>query len=272
MRTIVIVPVLMLMTLLGGAALADSREDARLMEAKAVLSEWQAMPDQAIPQRLLDRAQGIAVFPSVVKAALWIGGRGGSGALVVKDGAGHWSNPSFVHIGGGSIGFQFGVETADVILVFTTRKGIEGVTGGKVTIGGNVSGAIGPVGRELSGSTDVALAEVYSYSRAKGLFAGVALDGSAITIDDNANGRYYGRAGILASEVFANAQRAPDTAARFVAEVSRLTTSAPAPGTAAAPAARTGAPAPTAAAAPEAKGLESGGAATFPLDDKNPKH
>jgi lipid-binding SYLF domain-containing protein len=255
-----------LLMLFAASALADSREEAKLMEAKAILTEWQAMPDQMIPERLLERAQGIAVFPAVVKAALFFGGKGGSGVLVVRDAAGRWSSPSFVRVGGGSWGLQFGVETADVILVFTTRKSVEGLTGGKLTLGGDASAAIGPVGRDFTGATDVGLAEIYSYSRAKGLFAGIAISGSAITIDHNANARFYQRAGILASEIFAmDASQGPEPARPFVTEVARLTV-APSPATAP-PAALGVTPggAPTATPA-ESKGLESGGAATFPLD------
>lgn len=255
-----------LLTLFAASVFADSREEARLMESKAVLSEWQAMPDQMIPQRLLERAQGIAVFPKVVKAALFFGGKGGSGILVVRDPAGRWSSPTFVRIGGGSWGLQFGVETADVVLVFTTRQSVEGLTGGKLTIGGDASAAIGPVGRDLTGATDVGLAEVYSYSRAKGLFAGIAITGSAITIDHASNARFYQREGILASEIFAiDASRAPEPARPFVTEVARLTA---APSPASAPPATTGyAPGGVPTSTPaESKGLESGGASTFPLD------
>src|SRR3984893_10022068 len=106
-----------LLMLFAASALADSREEAKLMEAKAILTEWQAMPDQMNPERLLERGQGHAGFPAVVKAALFFGGKGGSGILVVRDAAGRWSSPSFVRVGGGSWGLQFGVETADVILV-----------------------------------------------------------------------------------------------------------------------------------------------------------
>ena len=108
----------------------------------------------------------------------------------------------FVNLTGGSFGFQVGVQSTDVVLVFTSRKSIEGIVGGKVTLGADASVAAGPVGRQSSAATDIGLtAQVYSYSRASGLFAGVALDGSAMTIDERSNEAFYGRPGVLASEI-----------------------------------------------------------------------
>ena len=259
---------LFLLGLAAPSAYADppaSREEARVISATSVLNEWQQMPDMAIPDRLLERAQGIAVFPGVLKGAFIFGGQGGSGLVLVRDAAGNWSAPSFIRLAGGSVGFQIGVQSADVILVFTTRKGIEGMSGGKVTIGTDVSGAIGPVGRQMSGSTDLGFnAEVYSYSRAKGLFAGVALDGTSMNIDHSANAAYYGQSDVLASDIFAGKLTAiPAGAQGFVHAVQRLVG-----GTAAAAATPASGATPAQAATPKAedKGLESGGAATFPLD------
>ena len=254
----------------AAADTAPTREDTRLYSAATVLNEWQQIPDNAIPARLLERAQGIAVFPSVIKAAFIFGGRGGRGVVVVKDSDGHWSNPAFLTLAGGSFGLQWGVEAADVILVFTTRRGIEGLSGGKVTVGVDVAGAVGPVGRQMSGATDIGLSEVYSYSRAKGLFAGISLDGSPILIDHSAIDRYYEQSGLLASDIFSGkiTTKRPSTET-FLTAVDRLVhsgTAAPAvpPGPAATPSTTpaVAAPAPTT----ETKGLESGGASTFPLD------
>ena len=153
------------------------------------------MPDQRVPDWLLQRAQGIAVIPNVVKVALIAGGRGAKGVLMVRDQQGRWSNPVFLTLGGGSFGFQWGLEVSDVILVFTTRRSIEGVTGGKLTLGADASVAVGPIGRSVSGATDIGLAEVYSYSQSKGLFAGVAIDGTVLAIDHSANAAYYQRPG-----------------------------------------------------------------------------
>ncbi len=125
--------------------------------------------------------------------------------------SGAWSNPIFINLTGGSFGFQVGVQSADVVLVFTSKQSIEGIVGGKVTLGADASVAAGPVGRQSSAATDIGLtAQVYSYSRASGLFAGVALDSSAITIDGSSNESFYKKPGILASEIIrADAPAAP---------------------------------------------------------------
>ena len=249
------------------SALAGPREEARLLDATSILEEAQAMPDQWAPEQLLRRAQGIAVLPHVIKGALIIGGRGGKGVLVVRDAQGHWSNPAFISLGGGSFGFQWGVEASDIILVFTTRKSIEGVTGGKVTLGADASAAAGPVGRQISAATDVAFdAEVYSYSRAKGLFAGLAVDGTALTIDHRANAAYYQKPGVLPSDIFAGtAPAAPESARRLLTAVQTMTHAGDAgtarPAAAPAPAAT---PTPTTSGG-DGRGLESGGATTYPL-------
>ena len=169
------------------------------------------MPEQNIPTWLLERAHAVAVIPAVIKVGLGIGGRRGKGVLVVRKDNGQWSNPVFVNLTGGSFGFQVGVQSTDVVLVFTSRQSIEGIVGGKVTLGADASVAAGPVGRQSSAATDVGLtAQVYSYSRAQGLFAGVALDGSAMTIDHKSNESFYGRPGVLASDIIrADAPRRP---------------------------------------------------------------
>jgi len=251
-------------------AIAGNREEARILEATQVLQDTQAMPDQSIPDWLLRRAQGIAVIPNVVKVALIAGGRGAKGVMVVRDPQGRWSNPVFLTLGGGSIGFQWGLQVSDVVLVFTTRRSIEGVTGGKLTLGADAAVAVGPVGRQVSGATDIGLAEVYSYSRSKGLFAGIAIDGTVLAIDHKANGEYYQRPGVLASELMsptapappASAQRLLDTLRRLPSGGDGVAPSAAAraPAAAAAPAAPQQAPA-------DGRGLESGGATTYPLND-----
>ena len=175
-------------------AFASAREEARLIEASGVLEELRAQRDTLIPDRLLARAYGIAVIPNVVKVAVGVGGRHGSGALVVRDVNGRFTDPIMVSITGGNVGWQIGVQATDIVLVFTTRKSIEGITDGKLTLGGDASVAAGPVGRAASAATDQNFtAEVYSYSRNRGLFAGVSLDGSVIAIDTKANTKLYGK-------------------------------------------------------------------------------
>jgi lipid-binding SYLF domain-containing protein len=250
--------------------LAGEREEARLLEATQVLADTQAMPDQRMPDWLLQRAQGIVVMPSVIKGALIFGGQGGKGVLTIRDAQGRWSNPVFVTLAGGSFGWQGGVEASDIILVFTTRRSVEGLTGGKVTLGADASVAAGPVGRQVSGATDMQLdAEVYSYSRSKGLFLGLAIDGSVLTIDHKANASYYQRPGVLASDIIAgNAPAAPASAQRLLDTLRRL----PHGGDGTSPPAAAPAPAPAAAPPPpsDGRGLESGGATTYPMPDSKP--
>src|SRR6202158_500803 len=168
--------------LAGGAivniAKAGAREEGRLLTATEVLEEVQAMPDQRIPDALLSRAYGIAVIPDVTKIAFIFGGRHGNGVLVVRDKLNApWSNPVFVALTGGSWGFQGGAQSSDIILVFTSKAGIEGIAGGKITLGADASVATGPVGRQGSAATDMSFhAEIYSYARTCGLFGGSALD------------------------------------------------------------------------------------------------
>src|SRR4249920_3678340 len=190
-------------------ASAQSREEARLLVATQVVEELSAMPDQRAPDWLIARAHGIAVIPNVVKVGLGIGGRGGKGVLVVRNAQGGWSNPVFITLGGGSFGWQAGVQTADLLLVLTTERSVEGIAAGKVTLGADASVAAGPVGRQTSAATDVNLSEVYSYSRASGLFAGIAIDGSAIAIDKKANAAFYGSPGLKTADILASTSPPP---------------------------------------------------------------
>jgi lipid-binding SYLF domain-containing protein len=252
-------------------AFASAREEARLIEASGVLEELRAQRDTLIPERLLARAYGIAVFPNVVKVAAVVGGRRGTGAMVVRDANGKFSNPIMVSVTGGNVGWQIGVQSTDIVLVFTTRKSIEGITDGKLTLGGDASVAAGPLGRSASAATDQNFtAEVYSYSRNRGLFAGVSFDGSVIAIDSKSNNRLYGKHApandIIAGRLTTNAEAArrferailaSTSAAQPVAGSRSAATSAP--DVAAPPPAGT-APAP----APQS------GAQTFPMEDASP--
>lgn len=238
---------------------AQGREEAKLITATEVMTELRESRDQQIPQWLLDRAYGIVVVPDVVKVGFWLGGRHGKGVMVVRDDAGHFSNPVFVNLSGGSFGPQIGAQSSDVVLVFTTRKGIDGIADGKVTLGADASVAAGPVGRQASAATDASFtAEVYSYSRSKGLFAGIALDGSAITIDDKSNAAFYGRK-VSASDIMKGAATTNSNGAqRFLATVSASTAAGQAaPADTVAPAA----PAPAAPATSETSGVK-----TYPLE------
>ena len=176
------------------SAFAGQKEDDRANDASRVLSEILRIPEDSIPSKLLNEAQAIAVIPDVVKAGFVIGGRRGKGLIAVRGTDGTWSNPSFMILTGGSIGFQAGVQSADVILVFRNGRGVDSIVNGKFTLGGDASVAAGPVGRSAQASTDEQLkAEIYSYSRARGLFAGISLDGAVMQIDKKANAAVYGR-------------------------------------------------------------------------------
>jgi lipid-binding SYLF domain-containing protein len=208
------------------SAHAGAREEGRLLTATEVLQEVQAMPDQRIPDALLSRAYGIAVIPDVTKIAFIFGGRHGNGVLTVRDKlTSPWSNPTFVSLTGGSWGFQAGAQSSDIILVFTTKTGIEGIAGGKLTLGADASVATGPVGRQGSAATDMSFnAEIYSYARTRGLFGGIALDGSVISIDRSANSSFYGKSGVTATDIFSGqAPVAPATAQRFLERLAQTT-------------------------------------------------
>ena len=150
----------------------------RTDRAVYVLKELTRAPDKGIPKELLENAQGIAVIPHVVNAAFMIGGRWGKGLISVRERNGEWSTPAFITLTGGSFGFQLGAEATDVVLVFNNRKGIDAILNSKLKLGANASVAAGPVGRAASAGTDLQFeSAIYSYSRSRGLFAGVALNG-----------------------------------------------------------------------------------------------
>ena len=254
----------------SSVTLAGAREEARLLTATEVLEEIQGMPDQRVPDMLLSRAYGIAVIPDVIKVGLTpVAAARGKGVLIVRDKlTAPWSNPSFITLTAAELGFMIGAQSSDVVLVFTTRSGIEGITGGKLTLGANASVATGPVGRSGSAGTDLNFnAEIYSYARSRGLFAGAALDGTVLSIDRKSNAAFYKKSGVTASDIFSGQSPAPPEAAqRFLARLAQVTRTAvrssPAPqaevpadmgSTAAAPA--------TAPAAPPAP------AQTFPMED-----
>jgi lipid-binding SYLF domain-containing protein len=252
------------------AAHAQAREEGRLLLASQVLEELQSSRDQMIPDRLLERAYGVAIIPDMTKIAFFAGGRRGDGVLVYRDKDGRFTNPIFITMTGGSFGWQWGVQKTDIVLVFTSQKGIEGIAGGKVTLGGNASVAAGPIGRESSVATDMSFkAEVYSYSRSRGVFAGLAIDGTVISIDDDENEVFYRKQGVTASDIASGAvTTTDDSARRFLAAVTKSThgEAAPLPSTASA------APNPSQPTAPAQPSplSSSTGAQSFPLEDSHP--
>jgi lipid-binding SYLF domain-containing protein len=193
---------LLVLLLPAFAAHAEDPPLTRASNAVRVLNDIMQAPDKSIPQDLLRDARAIAVIPDMIKAGFIFGGRRGEGLISVKSPDGTWSNPSFISMTGGSIGFQAGASSTDVILVFRTQRGVDSIVNGKFTLGADASAAAGPVGRTASASTDAQMkAEIYSYSRSRGLFAGVALDGSALRIDYDANAAIYG-AGVTPRRIF----------------------------------------------------------------------
>ena len=174
----------------------------RVNNSVEVIEEMINIPEEGIPEALLSKAYGIAIIPKVIKAAWVIGGRFGKGVLLVRGENGRWGNPCFIRIVGGSVGWQIGIQSADIILVFKRKKSIASITEGKVTLGADAAVAAGPVGRRAEVSTDIELeAEIYSYSKSRGLFAGVSLEGSAIQIDEDANAIFYDRDYLSARDI-----------------------------------------------------------------------
>ena len=186
--------VLALSFALAATAHAGPREDAQAENAARVLAEIQAIPESSIPDKLLDEARAIVIVPDTIKAGLVLGGRRGHGVLSVRTADGGWSAPCFVKLTGGSIGLQVGVQSADVVLVFRSERGLDSIVNGKFTLGADAGVAAGPMGRQAAALTDGQMkAEIWSWSRARGLFAGVALDGAVLSIDDAANEAVYGQ-------------------------------------------------------------------------------
>lgn len=180
----------------------SSKEVAKINDAVEVMDDIMAIPEKGMPPALLNKAQGIAIIPCVVKAGFIVGGRHGSGVVVVRNSDGTWGNPSFVTITGGSIGWQIGAQSTDIILVFKTRNGINNMIKGKFTLGADAAVAAGPVGRQAEAGTDMEFkSEIYSYSRTRGLFAGISLEGAALQIDNDANAALYGEETAKASNI-----------------------------------------------------------------------
>ncbi|HZP65943.1 MAG TPA: lipid-binding SYLF domain-containing protein [Rudaea sp.] len=205
-----------LLLVAAAPARAGEQEVERANNAVRVLKEIMMAPDKRIPADLLDHATAVAVIPDVIKAGFVIGGRHGVGMVSIKTADGTWSNPSFVSMTGGSIGFQAGVQSTDVVLVFRTQRGVDSIVHGKFTLGADASVAAGPVGRNAQAATDAQLkAEIYSYSRSRGLFAGVSLDGSVLAIDNDANQAVYGE-GVTPRRIFAGGvSNVPDAVVDF---------------------------------------------------------
>jgi lipid-binding SYLF domain-containing protein len=177
----------------AGPVMAGNKETATVEEATEVIDALASITLKGIPPALFKDAQGIAIIPGVIKAGFLIGGRYGRGVFLVRENGASWSPPTFISITGGSFGLQAGAQSTDLVLLFKTRAGVERILKGKgkVTLGADLAVAAGPVGRQAEAATDAQLrAEIYSYSRSRGLFAGLALEGAALIVDSAATEAY----------------------------------------------------------------------------------
>jgi lipid-binding SYLF domain-containing protein len=208
---------------------AATKEERRVLDATDTLDQLLRIPEQGVPPLLLSRASAVAVVPRVIKVGFGLGARRGKGVLVVRQEDGSWSNPAFITLTGGSFGFQAGAQSSDIILVFKTRASIDSIAQGKLTLGADASVAAGPVGRSAAAATDLTFkSEVFSYSRSRGLFAGVALEGAGLTMDRQANAAFYGSAQITPEQIFASSgNAAPEEANMFVQVLSTGTNQLP---------------------------------------------
>lgn len=204
-------------------AQSSSDEAKRVANATQVLDEIMAAADKSIPRSIMEKAEGVAVFPSLIKGGIVVGGQRGHGVLSARDKKnGGWSSPAFLTITGGSIGAQFGGQAIDLVLVINNQRGLEQLVSNQFTVGADAGVAAGPVGREASASTDIQMrAQILSYSRTRGLFAGVTLNGSTIRQDRDANERYYGTAYRTGQIVFDGLGGSPEPVAGWKATLTK---------------------------------------------------
>jgi lipid-binding SYLF domain-containing protein len=199
-------------------------QDSRVEEAVLVLDQIQSIPESRIPEELFRRAWAVAVFPKVIKLGILIGGRYGEGVLCVQSGEDGWSDPVFLQVAGVSIGFQAGASSTDVILVFKNKESLDRILKEKATLGAGATVAAGPVGRHFEAATDVQLeAEIYSYSRSRGVFVGISLEGATLQVDDDANALYYGQPGVRPQDILQGKMKnAPASAAGLRQKLQRI--------------------------------------------------
>jgi lipid-binding SYLF domain-containing protein len=209
---------------LAVSALAQDKESDRVANAGKVMQEILNAPD-SIPQSILDKADCVVILPSVLKFAIGFGGSYGRGVMTCRGGSdfkGPWGAPSMMALEGGSAGLQLGGNATDFVLLLMSPRSATSILKSKVKLGGDASAAAGPVGRSTSAETDVALrAEILSYSRARGLFAGVSLEGSTLRPDNGANKNLYGKEVSAQSIVFKKAVPVPDSAKELLATLQK---------------------------------------------------
>ena len=194
MRRLIPLSLVLSLVFAAAACWGAGKEAERLSNAAIAINEIMAAPDKGIPGDVLHKVHCIAVIPGMKKGAFIVGGQGGKGAVSCRKADGEWGSPSMLSLAGGSFGLQIGVQSTDVIMLFMNKRGAEFLTGNKFEIGGDASAAAGPVGRDATANTDAAMnAEIYTYSRSRGAFAGISLKGARVTVDDNGNRALYGR-------------------------------------------------------------------------------
>jgi lipid-binding SYLF domain-containing protein len=204
-------------------AFAAADEADKLAGSSEVLEKITAIPEQSIPPALLRDAHGLAVIPGVIKAGFVVGGSYGKGVLTVRNKEGRWSPPLFITLKAGSLGWQIGAQSTDVVLVFKTAKSVDGIVKGTFTLGADAAVAAGPVGRRGEAATDAELkAEILSYSRSRGLFAGVSLEGSSVGIDHGSNKDFYGKE-VHPADIIAGSVSVPPAAQNFLGVVNKVT-------------------------------------------------
>lgn len=215
---------LSVLAMLALPAVGQEKEEDRVMKAGMVVKEIMNIPDD-VPQDVIDKADCVVVLPSVLKLAFGIGGSYGRGVMTCRGGKmfhGAWSAPTMMALEGGSFGFQLGGQATDFVLLLMSPKSASSILESKVKLGGDVSAAAGPVGRNASAETDVTMrAEILSYSRARGLFAGISLSGSTLRPDNDANKRLYGKEVSAKDIVFNKAVPAPKSARLLLATLTK---------------------------------------------------
>ena len=207
-----------MLVLFCSPAYAQKDENNRIRNAGKVMVEILNVPDD-IPADILDKAECVIVLPSVIKFAIGFGGSYGRGVMTCRSGkdfSGRWSAPAMMALEGGSFGLQLGGQATDFVLLVMNRRGADSILTSQVKLGGDVAAAAGPKGRSAAASTDVTMrAEILSYSRARGLFAGISLEGSTLRPDGDGNGRLYGQ-GITAKDIVINSAIRPPASARLL--------------------------------------------------------
>lgn len=215
---------LMTLSLLGTSPLfAQTNEEKRVTDSAAVLETLVRAPDQGIPEHILERAEAIVVIPSLVKGGFIVGAQHGRGVMSVRDRATNkWSNPGFIALTGGSIGWQIGLQAVDLVLLVMNAEGVKDLLDNEFKLGANASVAAGPVGRQGEASTDASLsAQILAYSRAKGLFAGLSLEGASLRVDRDANKDFYGKA-VSTDEMVRGIETTTPAGSQWTATLSRL--------------------------------------------------